>query len=267
MPNRIIKESALDSEDLDKLSNGAERLFWRLIVVADDFGRFEGSPQVVKARCFPRKVDTLRTSEVQTWMNELTPSLVRYYHVNGRQYGFFVNWLRHQQKRANKSKFPDPTESEVIRDDSNCNQLQSNVSEIEIENVIENRESRTRSGRAASPTLVYSLDFQRAWEINGLGSKAKAWEAWRKAGAHLVTDVRDEILNGLRREAEWREKAEKYRATDPRFFIPSWKHLVTWINQRCWDQGLSEIPSGADDEADAQVKRVLARIEAENAQR
>lgn len=163
MPNRIIKESALDSEDLDKLSNGAERLFWRLVVVADDFGRFEGSPQVVKARCFPRKVDTLRTSEVQTWMNELEPSLVRFYHVNGRQYGFFINWLTHQQKRANKSKFPEPpvdnspiSGSEQNQRDSNCNHLQSNVSEIEIESEIENRD-REAAAQSAAPVKVKEL--------------------------------------------------------------------------------------------------------------
>ena len=138
MPNRLIKESALDSEDLSALSNGAERLFWRLIVVADDFGRFDGAPQVIKARCFPRLVDKLRTNEVENWMKELEPKLVRFYLVNGRPYGYFLNWLKHQQKRANASKFPDPPESEQLHDDSNCNHLQSNVLGIEIE--IENRD-------------------------------------------------------------------------------------------------------------------------------
>jgi|ERR1041385_571607 hypothetical protein len=128
MPNRIIKESALDSDDLDKLTNGAERLFWRLIVVADDFGRFDATPQVVKARCFPRKVDTLRTSEVEKWMTELNPSLVRYYWNSGRPYGYFLNWDKHQQRRASKSKFPDPS----LSDDSGCNHLQSNAPRASI---------------------------------------------------------------------------------------------------------------------------------------
>lgn len=128
MPNRIIKESALDSEDLAQLSNGAERLFWRLILVADDFGRFDGAPQVVKARCFPRLVDKLRTSEIEAWMKELEPKLVRFFRVNGRPYGYFLNWLKHQQQRAKVSKFPDPPpQTEENPNDSACNHLLANV--------------------------------------------------------------------------------------------------------------------------------------------
>lgn len=131
MPNRIIKESALDSEDLDTLSNSGERLFWRLILVADDYGRFEATPQVVKARCFPRRVDTMRTNEVEKAMKELSPLLVRFYSVGGRQYGCFLNWEKHQgSPRAKKSKFPDPpTEIEQNQPDSICKHLHANVPE------------------------------------------------------------------------------------------------------------------------------------------
>lgn len=172
MPNRIIKESALDSEDLDKLSHGAERLFWRLIVVADDFGRFEGSPQVVKARCFPRRVDKLKTSEVEKWMSELSPRIVRFYIAAGRRYGFFVNWLKHQQKRANKSKFPEPTEVEQNQDDSNCNQLQSNVLGIEIENRDRDRE-RAPTGAVVSSVIPEWLDATTWLEFRRMRSRIR----------------------------------------------------------------------------------------------
>ena len=64
MPSRVIRESALNSPTLAKLSHGAERLFWRLTIIADDAGRFDAHPTVVKARCFPLLVDTLKTADV-----------------------------------------------------------------------------------------------------------------------------------------------------------------------------------------------------------
>ena len=70
MPSRIIRESALISRSLDQLSHGAERLFWRLTIVADDYGRFDASHQVIKARCFPLKVDLLKTKEISEWLEE-----------------------------------------------------------------------------------------------------------------------------------------------------------------------------------------------------
>lgn len=40
MPSRIIKESITTSESLSEVSAEAERLFWRLVVKADDFGLY-----------------------------------------------------------------------------------------------------------------------------------------------------------------------------------------------------------------------------------
>ena len=46
MPNRIIKESVCRSDSIDSLSWFEEVLFYRLIVVCDDYGRFDGRPGV-----------------------------------------------------------------------------------------------------------------------------------------------------------------------------------------------------------------------------
>ena len=42
MPNRILKESICRSEEIDSLSWFEEVLFYRLIVICDDFGRYDG---------------------------------------------------------------------------------------------------------------------------------------------------------------------------------------------------------------------------------
>ena len=46
MPSRIIKESITTSESLSEVSADAERLFWRLVVKADDFALDPKNPRV-----------------------------------------------------------------------------------------------------------------------------------------------------------------------------------------------------------------------------
>ena len=47
MPSRIIKESITTGESLSEVSAEAERLFWRLVVKADDFGLYYGNPRIL----------------------------------------------------------------------------------------------------------------------------------------------------------------------------------------------------------------------------
>lgn len=108
MPNRIIHEKALRSHTLAKLSAEAERLFWRLTAVADDQGRFDAYPQTVKADCFPTMVDDIPTKKVVAWLTELGTECCRLYTVEGRPYGYFVNWSEYQRIYGNKPKFPQP---------------------------------------------------------------------------------------------------------------------------------------------------------------
>lgn len=109
MPNRIIRESALTSHTLAQLSDGAERLFWRLTVVADDHGRFDAYPSTVKARCFPTLVDSITTKRVCGWRDELAArQIIGLYGVGERVYGWFVNWAKYQRGYGLASKFPDP---------------------------------------------------------------------------------------------------------------------------------------------------------------
>ena len=108
MPSRVIRESALNSPTLARLSHGAERLFWRLTIIADDAGRFDANPMVVKARCFPLLVDKLKTAEVVKFMGELHGDCILFYTVDGRDYGYFRNWAKYQRVYGNTSKFPQP---------------------------------------------------------------------------------------------------------------------------------------------------------------
>jgi hypothetical protein len=109
MPSRIIRESARFSPTLWALSAEAERMFWRLTIVADDWGRFDADPRVLLAQCFPLGVEDLTVRQVQGWFTEMVQvGLLQAYPVNGRTYGKFITWEKYQRTRAGRSKFPEP---------------------------------------------------------------------------------------------------------------------------------------------------------------
>ena len=54
MPNRILRPW-VDSEAVNSLTEAGEVFFIRLIMCADDYGRFYGSPQLLKSYLYPLK--------------------------------------------------------------------------------------------------------------------------------------------------------------------------------------------------------------------
>lgn len=158
MPNRIIKESACTSETLAEISADAERLFWRIVVQADDYGCFDGRPQTVLGKCLTAFIGRVSLNEIGAWLDELEQAgLIRRYTVDDRPYIHISNWAKHQRPpRAAKPKWPLPpvdqedasadTRCQLTADDDNGGQVAANapVSGIGIgignvsENVSEN---------------------------------------------------------------------------------------------------------------------------------
>lgn len=109
MPNRIIHEKACSSRTLDQLSDFAERLFWRLTVKADDYGRFDFDPRWIMGQCFPLQIGRLAVEALEAGLAELIDAdLIRSYEVDGRVYAYFTKWKRYQRERNSKPKYPDP---------------------------------------------------------------------------------------------------------------------------------------------------------------
>jgi len=125
MPNRNIKESICTSENLDKLSPEEELFFYRLIVNCDDYGRTDARPLILRAKCFPLRVDRVKEKDVQKWMDSLIINkLIVVYTVEGKQYLQVLTWEKHQQIRAKYSKYPAPSNKDIsmISSDINCGQ-------------------------------------------------------------------------------------------------------------------------------------------------
>lgn len=114
MPSRLLKEFWLTSERLDGLSADADRLFMRIYLIADDYGRFEAEPRILFGRCFPLKIGAWTLEDITLAYRELEGAgLVKTYPANGNTYGYIPEGpfpLWDQSCRAEESKFPAPPE-------------------------------------------------------------------------------------------------------------------------------------------------------------
>lgn len=179
MPDRIIKESICTSDTLNSLTDFEERVFFRLTVCCDDFGRFDARPNVLLARLF-----TLRTgvSGMETRIKKAisrleAAGLVELYEIGGRPYLQIVTWDKHQRRRAQKSKYPGPQSPSKTIDgdcqqppssDDTCQQTLSNVPEYESVNESVNESERKRTRRFVPPTVEEVKEYcqERQNDVN-----------------------------------------------------------------------------------------------------
>lgn len=215
MPNRIIKESILTSETTASLDDFTFRLSVSLICLADDFGRGKANPAIIKGQAFSLR-DEVTKEQVEQGLQELVRrDMIHLYIVGDTRYYYFVNWEKHQQVRAKKSKYPAPSEgtcehmmsndikcNQMISNDINCNHLQSNVSVIQSNPIQSNRmrESNVptlaeiedvclKEKYATSPSRFYNYYNALGWTIKG--QRIQDWKSLLKTWADK--DKKDHI--------------------------------------------------------------------------
>jgi len=109
MPNRILYEKVCVSASLAQLGAEEERFFYRLLVVCDDFGRFDARPAVLRGRCFPLMLDRVGEADVAGWLTGLqVAGLLVVYAVDGLPFLQVHTFGSYQRLRAKRSKFPGP---------------------------------------------------------------------------------------------------------------------------------------------------------------
>lgn len=213
MPNRILKESITTSSSIDELSWQAECFFYRLIVNCDDYGRMDGRPQVLLARCFPLRIGKVKDKDTAGWIKELVDNDFIFLYRNGTDYLQVKNWDKHQQIRAKRSKFPayDSTCHQMISDDSIChrNPIQS------------------ESNPNPNPPKAYDY-FSDFWEAYPRKvDKSDAVKAFAKL--KMNDDLMQQVMAALFEDTE----SEQWKKDDKKY-VP---HPATWLNKRRWEDG------------------------------
>lgn len=151
MPNRIIKESITTSEKLASLSDFEFRLWIGLITQADDAGRGDARPAVIKGRVFPFR-ERLTVKDVGSSLRALADKgCVTLYEIGGRPYFYFPNWSKHQRVRDCKPKYPEPTEDSLRQVAADCGEARQSAAIIQSNPIQSESESESNNIPPYSP--------------------------------------------------------------------------------------------------------------------
>jgi hypothetical protein len=179
-----------DSVSVDGVTAEGERLFTRLIMKADDYGRFHAEPRLVRALCFPLS-ETIKSDTVRKWLDELHQAgLIFRYEVDEKPVLAIVNFG--QRLKQSRAKFPEPDGEDAcwlptsgnFREGDGSSGLKTN----------RNRKETEREGKALTrPTLPEIVAFcesiglptsdgeatSHKWDGNGYTNNGKAIKDWK----------------------------------------------------------------------------------------
>ena len=114
MPNRIIKESLLESDKVSSLNDFQFRVWIGLILNADDRGHGDARSAIIKAHVFPLR-ERVTLKDIDDTMQTLAAAgCISLYEVGGKSYYEFPNWSKHQQVKNVRPKYPLPEEGQYI---------------------------------------------------------------------------------------------------------------------------------------------------------
>lgn len=113
-----MKPEMWQDEKISSLSRDARLLFVGLMSMADDEGRFRARRTEIIGWVFPDDDDAFEL--VDGWIAEIKGSeLIVFYVHDGRPYGAFRNWRKHQKiNKPTASELPSPPDRKVVRANS-----------------------------------------------------------------------------------------------------------------------------------------------------
>ncbi len=180
MANKI-----LTSEKLNAIDEGSENLFYHLLVLVDDFGRYYANPKIVRSYCYPLR--EVHLDEITRRMESLESiGLIYIYKNNGEIYLEIVEFEKYQKFRSDikrKEDFPEPTEvgdepdTSRIESDTDCNEGESTV-------------NRNRSNNKGENGNEYPTEFESFWEKYPNHKQVQdAYDSWKELNKTEKSEV------------------------------------------------------------------------------
>ena len=248
MPNRIIKESIRTSETVAELSDFEFRLWVGLIVSADDAGRGDARPAIIKGLVFPlRNSVTIRNID-EALHGLASKGCISLYEVDGKSYFWFPSWAEHQRIRDCKPKYPEPPADAFSRQvaascgelpqvAADCGELRPE-SESESESESNTNPNPKRESRFAPPTRE---DAQAYFAKIGATFSLDAWFAYYEQNGWMV---------GRGKMKDWKASMRYWQTKEP-------KQKLKGGQQRPFDQSSIDVKAEI-----ARMDKMIKRMEA-----
>lgn len=228
MPARIIKQSICTSESMASLTWFEQILFIRLIVSADDYGRFDARPAIIRGALFPLD-DGVTVKAIRDALHKLsTQGMINLYEVGGKPTLELTAWCKHNKPRAKESKYPAPPEcfDQTQASANKCKQMNADAPVIRNSNselVIRNSGSNTPvPAREAKDGRSFTLFWE---DYPNKADRDDAWEAWRALNPDDQTVGQIKAgLDAWKKSGQWLDDGGRY--------IPS---AAKWLTKRRWE--------------------------------
>lgn len=218
MPNRIIKQSAFESEKISALSDFDFRLWVGLITQADDAGRGDARPAILKGHIFPLR-ERVTAKDIEAALLRLAAgSCISLYNVGGKSYYQFPNWAKHQRVYNVKSKVPGPEEAEeddfanLPQSAASCGELPQSAASCRLNpnpnpNINPNPNTKRENARARTFTPPSVEEVAAYVTEKGYGIDPEAFVAYYtakgwKVGSSPMKDWKAAVVTWVKRDRE-----------------------------------------------------------------
>lgn len=240
MSNRLIKESILTSPNFNRLSIGADALFYRLLLLTDDHGCFRADPSIVRGLCYPLKPN-IRNREIACWLDEIEKAgMIKQWQESDKKYAVFVTFRKHQRLKNARRKTPEPpAQIMMLLDESPPKE------NLELEEELRTKNSKEKNPLVIPPLAtenqikqsfsdldnVYLTNEQYASLLSRFGQEETGkWieklSLWKSAKGKTTRDDYATILRWNLMDQE-KQVAQKGKSKDPdRFVKGKFGHMV-----------------------------------------
>jgi hypothetical protein len=148
--------------------------------------------------------------------------------------------LQGMRRRYNKEEFEKNENNPVVITNDITHDITHDITKPEIENEYENiikyNKKRGCGGKTNEESKSISSDKQK-----------EVFDSFRKQYPGTKRGLDVEFANFVKKHRDWREVVEllekrlnyqkeaRQVRKENKLFVPEWKNLQTWINQRCWE--------------------------------
>lgn len=223
MPNRIVRDGILTSERVDKLGPIAEVFYRRLMSVADDYGRFTAHPGLLRASCYPLRVDKVREADISRLLAEVQGAgLVVLYVVSGKNYLELVDFR--QQVRAKFSKYPSPADVQQMISDATHMQSNAHLGEdggVFVDVCEDEEDSSVVPAKRKSLTL-FDQDGVIEFPVAGNPLETTWWLTQRKIDEYRGSFPGVDVLGEARKALQWVRDNQKKTAKGMPSYLNRW---------------------------------------------
>ena len=215
MPNRYIRESAIESERVNALSWHGEVFYRRLLNRVDDFGRYSANESLLRASIFPLQVDKVSTKDVTRLLKECQQvGLLFAYEVENKRFLVINQW---EKGRAKKSLYPSPPANICEHMKTHvytCKHMSTDVPDSDSDSDTDTEREgapKSKKGKPESPDQVKAFASENSLPVHLADSYWDHFESngWKVGGRSAMKSWQAAFRNWCRREPGFSGKPQQ----------------------------------------------------------